>query len=65
VDKLPKDVRLSLFHSNVKTIDVPDKKPGAADRVIHIELDRYKPAHNMKNITFVSGFFRFTVFEGF
>ena len=37
--------QLSLFHANVRIVHVPDRKPGAVDRQIMLELDRFERAH--------------------
>lgn len=48
--------QLSLFHANVRIIHVPDRKPGAVDRQIMLELDRFERAHQPPaTIVLISG----------
>ena len=48
--------QLSLHHANVRMVHVPDPKPGAADRQIMLELDRFERAHRPPaTIVLISG----------
>lgn len=48
--------QLSLFHANVRIVHVPDRKPGAVDRQIMLELDRFERAHRPPaTIVLISG----------
>jgi DNA-directed RNA polymerase subunit RPC12/RpoP len=48
--------QLSLFHANVRINHVPDRKPGAVDRQIMLELDRFERAHRPPaTIVLISG----------
>ncbi|CAF2566536.1 unnamed protein product [Rotaria sp. Silwood2] len=48
--------QLSLFHANVRIVHVPDRKPGAVDRQIMLELDRFERAHHPPaTIVLISG----------
>ena len=42
---ISKENQLSLSHANVRIIQVPDRKPGAVDRQIMLELDRFERNH--------------------
>ncbi|CAF1280945.1 unnamed protein product [Adineta steineri] len=53
---ISQDNQLSLFHGNVRIIHVPDRKPGAVDRQIMLELDRFERAHRPPaTIVLISG----------
>ncbi|CAF1490446.1 unnamed protein product [Rotaria sordida] len=46
----------SLHHANVRIIHVPDRKPGAVDRQIMLELDRFERVHRPPaTIVLISG----------
>jgi hypothetical protein len=46
----------SLQHANVRIIHVPDRKPGAADRQILLDLDRFERVHRPPaTIVLISG----------
>ncbi|CAF0849553.1 unnamed protein product [Rotaria sp. Silwood1] len=48
--------QLSLFHANVRIVHVPDRKIGAVDRQIMLELDRFERAHQPPaTIVLISG----------
>ncbi|CAM2719524.1 unnamed protein product [Rotaria socialis] len=48
--------QLSLFHANVRIVHIPDRKPGAVDRQIMLELDRFERAHQPPaTIVLISG----------
>jgi hypothetical protein len=48
--------QINLHHANVRIIHVPDRKPGAADREILLELDRFERAHRSPaTIVLISG----------
>ncbi|CAF1301515.1 unnamed protein product [Didymodactylos carnosus] len=42
---ISKDNQISLSHANVRIVHVPDSKPGAVDRCILLDLDRFERAH--------------------
>ncbi|CAF3489430.1 unnamed protein product [Rotaria sp. Silwood1] len=42
---ISQDNQQSLHHANVRIIHVPDRKPGAVDRQIMLELDRFERVH--------------------
>jgi transcriptional regulator NrdR family protein len=53
---IAQDNQLSLFHANVRIVHVPDRKPGAVDRQIMLELDRFERAHRPPaTIVLISG----------
>jgi len=53
---ISQDNQLSLFHANVRIVHVPDRKPGAVDRQIMLELDRFERAHRPPaTIVLISG----------
>jgi hypothetical protein len=53
---ISKDNQLSLFHANVRIVHIPDRKPGAVDRQIMLELDRFERAHRPPaTIVLISG----------
>jgi hypothetical protein len=53
---ISQDNQLSLFHANVRINHVPDRKPGAVDRQIMLELDRFERAHRPPaTIVLISG----------
>lgn len=53
---ISQDNQLNLLHANVRIIHVPDRKPGAVDRQIMLELDRFERAHRPPaTIVLISG----------
>jgi transcriptional regulator NrdR family protein len=53
---ISQDNQLSLHHANVRIVHVPDRKPGAVDRQIMLELDRFERAHRPPaTIVLISG----------
>jgi len=53
---ISQDNQLNLFHANVRIVHVPDRKPGAVDRQIMLELDRFERAHRPPaTIVLISG----------
>ncbi|CAF3775573.1 unnamed protein product [Rotaria sordida] len=48
--------QLSLFHANVRIVHIPDRKIGAVDRQIMLDLDRFERAHHSPaTIVLISG----------
>jgi hypothetical protein len=48
--------QLSLHHANIGIVHVPDRKPGAVDRKIMLELDRFERVHRPPaTIVLISG----------
>ncbi|CAF3380576.1 unnamed protein product [Rotaria socialis] len=45
INTISQDNQQNLHHANVRIIHVPDRKPGAADRQIMLELDRFERIH--------------------
>jgi uncharacterized protein YlaI len=55
-NSISKENQLNLFHANVRIVHVPDRKPGAVDRQIMLELDRFERAHRPPaTIVLISG----------
>jgi hypothetical protein len=56
INIIPQENQQSLHHANVRIVHVPDRKPGAADRQIMLELDRFERAHRPPaTIVLISG----------
>ncbi|CAF1084980.1 unnamed protein product [Adineta steineri] len=52
---ISRSVLAKLHHANVRIIDVPDHKPGAVDRRILLDLDRFERVHRPPaTIVFIS-----------
>ena len=43
--KIPRSMLVKLHNANVRITHVPDRKPGAVDRQILLDLDRFERAH--------------------
>ena len=53
---IPQENQMSLSHANVRIAHVPGRKPGAVDREIMLDLDRFERAHRPPaTIVLISG----------
>ena len=56
INTIPQENQQSLSHANVRIVHVPDRKPGAVDRLILLELDRFERSHRPPaTIVLISG----------
>jgi hypothetical protein len=56
INTISQDNQQSLSHANVRIVHVPDRKPGAVDRLILLELDRFERSHRPPaTIVLISG----------
>ena len=56
INIIPKEHQISLSHANVRIAHVPDRKSGAADRQILLDLDRFERAQRPPaTIVLISG----------
>ena len=51
---LSREHRLGLQRANVQVVDVPDRKPGAADRCLQLDLDRIE-GRGKQTVVLISG----------